>query len=248
MSVGEGMRFMPATRKIQNTKEKPVYTKLVNLLKLTVSAYFVFVGVELVKIMMDQRPEDMTKKLLIATVFLVVGAGYFVWTLGRMSGRLRKKVAEVWAGWQEEARQEAKRQEAKRQLWEAKRHKGGNRDSSMFRTAPMEPVGESIQGTITIKNDMNGSVMHDVGESAVEQVVPDSWDDVTKAMWLDEEEGEDPLQRYWRNPGAVEDEPEAPPELLKDTQKLPVISQDTQEILEAADGATRVIPRVSGTE
>lgn len=36
--------------------------------------------------------------------------------------------------------------------------------------------------------------------------------------------------------------------MLKGTRKLPVISQDTQEILEAADGMTRVIPQVSETK
>lgn len=225
-----------------------MYTKFVNLLKLIVCVYFVYVGVELIKIMMDQRPEDMTKKLLIATAFLLVGAGYFVWTLGHMSERLRKRMKEIWALWQEEERREEARQDVARKARHAERHKDTNRDSSMFRTAPMEPVGESIQGTITIKSGGDGNLLSGVAKEPMgEQVLPDSWDEATKAMWLDEEDVE-PLQRYLENAGLEEDGMEVSPELLKGTRKLPVISQDTQEILEAADGATRVIPKISGTE
>lgn len=181
-----------------------MYTKFVNLLKLIVSVYFVYVGVELIRIMMDQRPADMTKKLLIATGFLVAGAGYFVWTSVHMSERLRKRMEEAWAGWQEEARREEARQDAMHKARVAKRDKGTNRDSSKFRTAPMEPLGESIQGTITIKGGGKTSTGGAAGEPIREQVMPDSWDEATRAMWMDDEKVEDSLQRYWENTGLEE--------------------------------------------
>lgn len=221
-----------------------MYTKVVNLLKLIVSVYFVFIGVELIRIMMDQRPEDMTKKLLIATAFMIAGAGYFVWTLLGMSGRFREKLKEGRINRQKEAAKMAEKKAMQQSRAVLRRKKSGSDNSSLYRTAPMGMPGEIVKGTATIRGMESVDLRDDLPDGfARKQVVPDSWDEKTREMWLEEGGDEASLKRYWENSG-LELEPEAPPELRKGTQRLPVITQDTEEIL-AADGATRVIPNIS---
>lgn len=224
-----------------------MYTKVVNLLKLIISIYFVFIGVELVKIMMDQRPGDMTKKLLIATAFMLAGVGYFLWTLGRMTERLRGKMKESRTKRQAEMAKEAQRKAVRQSQAVIRRKKTGKAsldNSSLYRTAPMGTASEIVKGTATIRRVERIDLRDDLPDSLEkEQVLPESWDEKTKAMWLEPEAEEASLQRYWENSG-LELELEEPPELRKGTQKLPVITQDTEEIL-ATDGATRVIPNIS---
>lgn len=212
-----------------------MYKKIANILKLIISVYFVFLGVQLVQIMMEQRPGDLTFKLMIAAAYILAGAGYFLWTLNRMSGNIWGKAKESW---------QKHRQETKKRVQSVQRHAPERvrpqRDSAMFRTAPMTADSEIIKGTARLKDDEP----EDLPEGE-ENKLPKSWDEATRAMWLEEEDEVDSLKRYWNQGDMAFDDTEELPGLSGRTQELPVIPEDTQEILASVGGETRVIPDIS---
>lgn len=215
-----------------------MYKKIVNMLKLIISVYFVFIGVELTKIMMEQRPSDLTLKLVIAAVFILAGAGYFLWTLNRMSGNVWGKIKESWKKQRQEMAQRA-RTVSKSMPDKVK----PQRDSAMFRTAPMTAESDIIKGTARLKEEEPEEVPEELANK--EHKMPDSWDEATRAMWMEEESEDDSLKRYWNNEEAEMDETGRFVELAERTQELPVIPEDTQAILDSVGGATQVIPDIS---
>lgn len=215
-----------------------MYKKVVNILKLIISIYFVFVGVELTRVMMDQRPSDLTLKLVIAAAFMLAGAGYFLWTLNKMSGNIWGKIKESWNRQKQETAQRART--TSRSIPDKVKPQ---RDSAMFRTAPMNADSEIIKGTARMREEEPEELPEELTEK--DHKLPDSWDEATRAMWMEEESEDDSLKRYWNNAETGMDETERFSAVPERTQELPVIPEDTQAILDSVGGATQVIPDIS---
>ena len=217
-----------------------MYKKMVNILKMIISIYFVYIGVELTRIVMEQRPSDLTLKLVIAAVFMLSGTGYFLWTLNYMSTNIREKIKKGWERYRQKTAQRA--QSAPGHMTEKYKPQ---RDRALFRTAPMSAESEIIKGTVRMRDEEPEEIPEELTET--EHKMPDSWDEATRAMWMEEENENDSLKRYWHAEEGADETVELPG-ISGQTQELPVIPEDTQEILSSLDSATKMLPDISDIE
>ena len=294
-----------------------------HFIKLLLGLYFVFVGVELIRVMTEQRPSDMTMKLVLAALFIVIGLGYIMWTCNLLFGNVWGKLKTAWEKRKKEAALRAQ-EEAARAARPAPRPQ---RDSAAFRTAPMPTESEIIKVTAKAKEEPEESSLksaadetaiidgqraelpaeekessakhrkqtvaeffeedikkhegqkaeskvsrkEDSGEiSSADreqkkpkrkgQVIPESWDEATREMWMVQDG--DSLQEYW-----YEKEPDGTQEIpvitenMGETQAIPRVSKEEQTNIKTADykhkkeniartekhtadGATRVLPKL----
>lgn len=106
--------------------------KIIFTLKLLVGAYLIFVGVTLLRTILDVRPSNFQVMSVTSAIFILVGTGYIIYLFG---GILKRKV-NISAKY---------REEAEMPIGERQRHV---RDESIFRTAPMTLLKEEKQDTM----------------------------------------------------------------------------------------------------
>lgn len=106
--------------------------KFVFILKLLVGAYLIFVGVTLLKTILNVRPSNFQVMSVTSAIFILVGTGYIIYLFG---GILKRKVnASV-----------KYREESEKLMVERQR---SVRDESIFRTAPMRILKEEKHDAI----------------------------------------------------------------------------------------------------
>ncbi len=98
------------------------------VLKLLVGAYLVFVGVTLLRTILEVRPSNQEIMCGIATVFILVGAGYLIGVLG---SAIKRSMEARAAEYREEPGMVSEARPA--------------RDQSLFRTAPMKVLDGDMQ-------------------------------------------------------------------------------------------------------
>lgn len=102
--------------------------KFVFILKLLIGAYLIFVGVILLKTVLDEQPSNLQVMCVASSVFILFGIGYVIAVFG---SALKKRMTSSALKYIEEPEMPTVERPV--------------RDKAMFRTAPMVVLGEEKQ-------------------------------------------------------------------------------------------------------
>ncbi len=122
----------------KKTEDKDMGRKFVFVLKLLVGAYLVFVGVTLLRTILDVRPSNFQVMSVTSAIFILVGTGYILSLFGSI---LKRKVNAAVKYMEEPEMSMAERPV---------------RDGSICRTAPMTILKEEKQDIISDRHPHQG--------------------------------------------------------------------------------------------
>lgn len=144
------------------------------ILRVIMGGYLAFIGGNLIREMMIEKPSDMTFKIFMGVLFLIVGLGYTIWTIKNVVSEMKNEM--------EEQKREAAAQEAVRKLEEKRK-----RDLMKFRTAPMPSESEIVKGTVTLKEEKEKDTEEKIEKETKKESEKDTEvdDDVTEELPID---------------------------------------------------------------